>query len=78
MEPHSTDKYSMFLSQEELVELTGYKTASKQREHLKSQRIAFHTNKCGQPKVARTIIEGVRRSVPKPEATWSPSWAKDA
>lgn len=65
---------SLFLSLEELQELTGYKTAGKQCEMLKRQRIPFHTNKCGQPKVARAVIEG-RKVVEKTAAAWSPSWA---
>jgi Domain of unknown function (DUF4224) len=64
----------MFLTDSELVELTGYRQASKQCEMLKRQRIPFHTNKCGQPKVARAILEG-RKAVEKTATTWSPSWA---
>lgn len=65
----------MFLTNDELVELTGYRQASKQVRHLREQRIAFHLNKAGQPKVARATIEGRKVSEPKTVQTWSPSWA---
>jgi hypothetical protein len=68
---------SMFMSHEELIELTGYKLASKQAEMLKRQRIPFHTNKCGHPKVAKATLEG-RKAEEKKTETWSPSWAAKA
>lgn len=43
----------MFLSEQELIDLTGYRQASKQAAHLKAQRIPFHTNRAGHPRVAR-------------------------
>lgn len=65
----------MFLTEEELFDLTGYRQAAKQAAHLKLQRIPFHTNKCGHPKVARAILEG-RKVQDKPASKlWSPSWA---
>lgn len=65
----------MFLSDEELFKLTGFKQPAKQCAHLKSQRIPFFTNKSGQPRVARTAIEGRKTQALKQETTWSPSWA---
>lgn len=64
----------MFLTKVELIEFTGYRQAKKQCEHLKAQRIPFHTNCHGEPRVARAILEGGKVSKPKPEK-WSPSWA---
>lgn len=46
----------MFLTEQELVDLTGYRQASKQAAHLKSQRIPFHTNRAGHPRVARVVL----------------------
>lgn len=68
----------MFLTEEELFELTGYRMASKQVKHLKAQRIPFHVNRAGHPRVARAVFEGgvakaAQAAQPKP--TWSPSWA---
>lgn len=64
----------LFLTDEELALLTGYRQASKQVAHLKSQRIPFHTNRAGHPRVARAVLEGKRTVEPK-QASWSPSWA---
>lgn len=48
----------LFLTADELVTLTGYRQASKQCAHLKAQRIPYHTNRAGHPKVARAVLEG--------------------
>ncbi len=64
----------MFLSEQELIDLTGYRQASKQAAHLKAQRIPFHTNRAGHPRVARAVLEG-RKVVEKTAKSWSPSWA---
>ena len=68
----------MFLTPEELAELTGYRQASKQIVMLRKQGIPFHVNAAGHPKVARAIIEGKHTQPATPAAkSWSPSWAKD-
>jgi hypothetical protein len=65
----------MFLTDAELIDLTGYRQPAKQCAHLKAQRIPFHTNRAGHPKVARAVLEG-RKVVDQPKAkAWSPSWA---
>lgn len=64
----------MFLTESELIDLTGYRQASKQVLHLKAQRIPFHTNRAGHPRVARAILEGSKASQPAKPKTWSPSW----
>lgn len=69
----------MFLTEEELVELTGYRQPTKQVAHLKSQHIPFHTNRAGHPRVARAIIEGggikAMQAATTPKPTWNPPWA---
>lgn len=74
----STD---LFLTDDELVTLTGYRQRKKQAEHLRAQRIPFHTNKAGHPRVARAAVEGRKVASPAPagaqKPTWSPSWAAD-
>lgn len=65
----------LFISDDELVTLTGYRQASKQVAHLKAQRIPFHVNRAGHPKVARAVLEGRKVSTPTAAKTWSPSWA---
>ncbi len=65
----------LFLTNDELRELTGYVQPAKQAAHLKAQRIPFHTNRAGHPKVARAILEGRKvESQPQPK-TWAPAWA---
>jgi hypothetical protein len=68
----------VFLTREEVIELTGYKQAAKQVEHLRRQRIPFHTNRCGQPIVARALLEGgggAKSTSAKTSKAWSPKWA---
>jgi len=65
----------LFLSDDELVSLTGYRQSSKQVSHLKAQRIPFHTNRSGRPRVARAALEGRRNTEPPKQKTWTPSWA---
>lgn len=48
---------TMFLDADEMADLTGYKQASKQIGQLKLQKIPFHINAAGHPKVARAILE---------------------
>jgi hypothetical protein len=52
----------MFLTQEDLVVLTGRKVKSKQIEALRRMGLPFHVNACGKPVVARSTIEGRRES----------------
>ena len=59
-----------------MVELTGYKSARKQCEDLKLQRITFHTNRAGHPRVARAVFEGGKKSGHAAPAPWSPSWGE--
>lgn len=72
----STD---LFLTDDELVTLTGYRQPSKQVAHLRAQRIPFHTNRAGHPRVARAAVEGRKVANPAPagapKSSWSPSWA---
>lgn len=57
----------MFLSQDEIVILTGRPQKSKQIEQLRRMGVPFYVNALGRPIVARAIIEGRRETVPKPE-----------
>ena len=66
---------TLFLTDQELVELTGYRHVSKQVAHLKAQRIPFHTNRAGHPRVARAVFEGGKVAAPKTTPSWSPAWA---
>jgi len=63
----------MFLTDEELRELTGYAHHGKQVAQLRRQGIAFWLNAAGRPIVARAIFEGGKSS-PPPQKTWEPAW----
>ena len=69
-----TTEAPLFLTDEEMVRLTGFKRSSKQIAHLKAQRIPHFTNACGQPRIARAVLEGRKTAKPK-EETWNPPWA---
>ena len=58
----------MFLTSENLFELTGRKTKSKQIEALLNMRLPFWINAIGKPVVAVAAVEG-RNEAPK-EKTW--------
>lgn len=61
----------MFLTADELAELTGRKIKSKQIEALRRMGIPFHVNAVNKPVVSATAIEG--RKPPVPAApTWQP------
>lgn len=47
---------NLFLTQEELLELTGYKYAKHQREWLTSEGVPFKANRMGHPKVKRCLF----------------------
>lgn len=66
---------SIFLSAEEVAELTGIKRGRDgktrdelQRQHLREIGIAFFPNASGQPKVAKSFIEGGKSERPKKTA----------
>lgn len=60
---------STFLSQNDVVELTGRKNRKLQAAALKKMGVPFWVNAIGKPVVPRTAIEG-RAEAPKPK-TWT-------
>lgn len=60
----------MFLTPDELAELTGRKIKSKQIEALRRMGLPFHVNACGKPVVSVAAIDGHRQAIapPKPVA----------
>ncbi|MGC2459261.1 MAG: DUF4224 domain-containing protein [Gallionellaceae bacterium] len=50
--------YFLFLTDEELHELTGFTRKARQIAQLRKMGIPFHINGCGKPKVTRSAIEG--------------------
>jgi hypothetical protein len=65
----------LFLTDDEVTELTGYRQAGKQVAMLRRQGVPFHVNAAGHPKVARAILEGSRAKTLEQYKTWEPSWA---
>lgn len=53
----------MFLTPDELAELTGRKIKSKQIETLRRMGLPFHVNAAGKPVVSSAAIEG-RKQLP--------------
>jgi hypothetical protein len=60
----------MFLTADELVELTGRKIKSKQIEALRRMGLAFHVNAVGKPVVAAAAIEGRTQTTPAVAEVW--------
>lgn len=57
----------MFLTPDELAELTGRKIKSKQIEALRRMGLPFHVNAVGKPVVSAAAIEGRKQMQPEPK-----------
>ena len=64
----------MFLTRDELAELTGYRQKHRQVARLRVMGISFWINAAGQPVVARAVIEGKKPEPRRQE--WTPAWAE--
>lgn len=62
----------MFLTAEELAELTGRKIKSKQIEALRRMGLPFHVNAVGKPVVSAAAIEGRKQPVAAAAPVWQP------
>jgi hypothetical protein len=62
---------TMFLSSDDVAELTGRKIKSKQIDALKKMGLPFWINAAGKPVVSTAAIEG--RKEPPRKTTWEPS-----
>lgn len=63
---------SLFLTQPELRELTGFALKSKQITQLRTMGIAFRINGCGRPVVTVAAVEGYADTQPIKQA-WQPA-----
>lgn len=61
----------MFLSDEELITLTGRRMKSRQIDALRKMGVAFRVNATGHAVVTRAAIEG-RKEEPAPRPKWTP------
>lgn len=66
---------TIFLTDEDLHELTGYVHRAKQVAQLRRMGIPFFINAAGRPVVARAIIEGGKEKPATTQKTWEPTWA---
>lgn len=72
---------SMFLTQEEVAELTGIRTGRKgktreqlQIAQLNAMRIPHYVNAIDRPIVVRALLEGTAKAADKPKPTlWEPT-----
>lgn len=65
----------MFLTREEIAELTGRKTKSKQIAQLRTMALPFWVNAIGYPIVARSTVEGkpAKASEQQESEKWVPA-----
>lgn len=63
---------SLFLSQDEVRELTGYTIKAKQIDQLRRMGIPFLVNGAGRPVVTTAAVEGRKQQVPQTQG-WSPA-----
>ena len=66
-----TEKSDLFLTDQELHELTGRKVRRLQIEQLRAMLIPFHINALGRPVVTRAALIGAQQANPAPKA-WAP------
>jgi hypothetical protein len=65
---------SMFLTAEEVAELTGKRRKSLQVEELRLMGIAFYVNGSGRPIVCRTALEGKQQEEKPVKKRWQPNF----
>lgn len=73
------EQTEMFLSDEQVIKLTGRKTKKLQCEHLKRLGIPFHQNAAGKPVVCRVHVEVLPPAANEPESEptgWKPNKLK--
>lgn len=63
----------LFLTAEELRELTGYALKDRQIKQLRSMGIAFRINGCGKPVVTRSAVEGGAQQADTVLQEWKPT-----
>jgi len=63
----------LFITAEELRELTGYALKNRQIKQLRTMGIAFRVNGCGRPVVTRSAVEGVKEQPGAHPAEWRPT-----
>lgn len=65
----------MLMTDEELQDLTGYKSAKSQIEWLRTRGWIFELNRIGRPRVDREYYRSRMGNGRQPEAKTGPNWA---
>jgi hypothetical protein len=68
----------MFLNDEEIFHLTGFRQKSRQATQLKAMGIPFFVNAAGHPVVTKVAVEGGKLGTKANKQIgkeWTPSWA---
>lgn len=65
----------MLMTDDEIQELTGYKTAKGQIEWLRARGWVFELNRVGRPKVDREYYRGKMGNARATEEAAGPNWA---
>lgn len=73
-----TNTTALFLTPEEITELTGRKHKSKQVEELRKMGVAFRINAVGRPVVTRVAVEGRAQKADEAAPKWQPAVMKRA
>ena len=63
----------LFLTADELRELTGFALKARQIDTLRAMGIAFRVNGCGKPVVTRAAVEGSAARQQAAPTTWRPA-----
>lgn len=63
----------MFLNDDDLFKLTGYRQKAKQTARLRKMGVPFFVNASGHPVVTEAAITG-KGEAPKQIKTWEPAW----
>lgn len=67
---------SIFVDDDDMIKLTGFRTPRKQIEQLKIMGVPFRINGAGRPMVALTAIEGGKQPVEQRKKVTSPVFEK--
>ena len=65
--------FPLFLTAQELRELTGYTVKARQIDQLRTMGIAFRINGCGRPVVTRSAVEGGSHKNDEVILDWQPA-----
>lgn len=62
------------LTEQEIIDLTGFRQKSRQIEKLKADRIPYTVSRTGHPRVVRARVEGVTSATKRKKEPAGPRW----